>query len=222
MKITAAITGVGGYIPEYILTNDELSHMVDTTDQWIVEHTGIRERHILKGEGMGTSVMATKAVEELLKKTNTPPDEIDLLICPTVTGDMIFPSTACIVSDKTNIRNAFAFDINAGCSGFLYGLTVAKSFIETGARKKAIVVASEKMSSITDYTDRKTPVWRRSGSRAGRAQLRRLRHTRCNATIRRRRTPFLIPESRRLGLPAHRRNPAQPRAFYFPRRKPGI
>jgi 3-oxoacyl-[acyl-carrier-protein] synthase-3 len=156
MKITAAITGVGGYLPDYILTNEELSRMVDTTDEWIVEHTGIRERHILKEEGMGMSVMGVKAVEELLRKTNTSPADIDMVICPTVTGDMIFPSTACVISGKIGIQNAFGFDINAGCSGFLYGITIAKNFIETGSRKKIIVVAGEKMSSITDYTDRKT------------------------------------------------------------------
>jgi 3-oxoacyl-[acyl-carrier-protein] synthase-3 len=156
MKITAAITGMGGYIPDYILNNEELSHMVDTNDQWIIEHTGIRERHILKGENRGASEMGVKAVQQLLERTKTDPGEIDLVICPTVTGDMIFPSTSCIICDKTGITNAFAFDINAGCSGFLYSLTIAKNFIENGTRKKVIVVANEKMSAITDYTDRKT------------------------------------------------------------------
>ena len=155
-KINAAITGIGGYLPDYILTNDELSHMVDTSDQWIVEHTGIRERHILKAQGTGVSEMGAKAVALLLEKTNTSPTDIHLLICPTVTGDMIFPSTSCIICGKTGITNAFAFDINAGCSGFLYGLTIAKNFIENGTCKKVIVVANEKMSSITDYSDRKT------------------------------------------------------------------
>ena len=156
MKITAAITGIAGYLPDYILTNEELSQMVDTNDQWIIEHAGIRERHILKGEGMGSSEMGVRAVRQLLEKTNTSPDEIDLLICPTTTSDMIFPSTACVICGKIGINNAFAFDISAGCSGFLYGLTTAKSFIESGARKKIIVVANEKLSSLTDYTDRKT------------------------------------------------------------------
>jgi 3-oxoacyl-[acyl-carrier-protein] synthase-3 len=155
-EITAAITGVGGYIPDYVLTNAELSHMVSTTDAWIVEHTGIRERRILKGEGVGMSEMGTKAVQQLLEKTGTAPDEIDMVICSTVTGDMIFPSTACIISDKIGIKNAFAFDLNAGCSGFLYGFTVAKQFIENGTRKKIIVVAGEKMSALVDYTDRNT------------------------------------------------------------------
>ena len=130
--------------------------MVDTTDEWIVEHTGIKERRILKGEGQGVSIMGAKAVQQLLEKTNTSPDEIDLVITPTVTGDMHFPATSCIICDKVGIKNAFAFDINAGCSGFLFGLNVAKQFIETGARKKVIVVANEKMSAVTDYTDRKT------------------------------------------------------------------
>ncbi|MDR1406109.1 MAG: ketoacyl-ACP synthase III [Prevotellaceae bacterium] len=156
MKITAAITGIGGYLPDYILTNDELSRMVDTNDQWIVEHTGIRERHILKGDAMGVSEMGAKAVARLLENTHTPPGAIDLLICPTVTADMAFPSTSCIICGKTGITSAFAFDINAGCSGFLYGLTIAKNFIENGACKKVIVVANEKMSSLVDYTDRKT------------------------------------------------------------------
>ncbi|MDR1342964.1 MAG: ketoacyl-ACP synthase III [Prevotellaceae bacterium] len=155
-KITAAITGVGGYVPDYVLTNEELSRMVDTTDEWIVGHTGIHERHILKGEGLGMSEMGVQAVKQLLEKTGASPDEVDLVICPTVTGDMIFPSTACIICDKVGIKNAFAFDINAGCSGFLYGYTIAKNFIETGMRKKVIVVAGEKMSALTDYTDRKT------------------------------------------------------------------
>ncbi|MDR2359413.1 MAG: ketoacyl-ACP synthase III [Prevotellaceae bacterium] len=156
MKITAAITGIGGYVPDYVLTNDELSHMVDTTDQWIVEHTGIRERRILKEKGKGVSEMGAKAVAQLLEKTNTSPADINLLICPTVTADMVFPSTSCIICDKIGITNAFAFDINAGCSGFLYGLTIAKNFIENGTCKKVIVVANEKMSSITDYSDRKS------------------------------------------------------------------
>lgn len=155
-KITAAITGVGGYVPEYILTNEELSHMVDTTDEWIMTRIGIKERRILKGEGNGTSEMGTQAVLELLKKTNTSPDEIDMLICGTVTPDMQFPSTANIISDKVGIKNAFGYDINAGCSSFLFALVTAAKFIESGTHKKVIVVGADKMSSITDYTDRAT------------------------------------------------------------------
>lgn len=155
-KITAAITGIGGYVPDYILTNEELSKMVDTTDEWIMTRIGIRERRILKGEGMGTSDMAEKAVKELLRKTNTHPDEVDMLICGVVTPDMQFPATANIISDKVGIKNAFGYDMNAGCSSFLYALVTASKFIESGSHKKVVVVGADKMSSITDYTDRTT------------------------------------------------------------------
>jgi 3-oxoacyl-[acyl-carrier-protein] synthase-3 len=155
-KVTAAITGVAGYAPEYILTNEELSRMVDTTDEWIMTRIGIKERRILKGEGLGTSDIAVHAVNELLRKTNTRPDEIDMLICGVVTPDMQFPATANIISDKAGIKNAFGYDINAGCSSFLYALVTASKFIETGSHKKVIVVGADKMSSITDYTDRAT------------------------------------------------------------------
>jgi 3-oxoacyl-[acyl-carrier-protein] synthase-3 len=155
-KITAAITGVAGYAPEYVLTNEELSRMVDTTDEWIMTRIGIKERRILKGEGLGTSDIAVHAVNELLRKTNTQPDEIDMLICGVVTPDMQFPATANIISDKAGIKNAFGYDINAGCSSFLYALVTASKFIESGTHKKIIVVGADKMSSITDYTDRAT------------------------------------------------------------------
>jgi 3-oxoacyl-[acyl-carrier-protein] synthase-3 len=153
-KINAAITGIGAYVPEYILTNDELSTMVDTTDEWIMTRIGIKERRILKGEGKGTSDMGAKAVNELLKKTNTKPEEIDLLICSTVTPDMQFPATANIISDKVGIKNAFSFDLNAGCSGFLFGMSTASKFIQSGLYKKVILVGADKMSSIVDYNDR--------------------------------------------------------------------
>ncbi|HBI81327.1 MAG TPA: 3-oxoacyl-ACP synthase [Bacteroidales bacterium] len=155
-KITAAITGVGGYVPEYILTNDELSRMVDTTDEWIMTRIGIKERRILKGEGLGTSDMAIHAVNELLRKTNTHPNEVDMLICGVVTPDMQFPATANIISDKCGIKNAFSYDINAGCSSFLYALVSASKFVESGSHAKVVVVGADKMSSITDYTDRTT------------------------------------------------------------------
>jgi 3-oxoacyl-[acyl-carrier-protein] synthase-3 len=155
-KITAAITGIHAWAPEYILTNSELEKMVDTTDEWIMTRTGIRERHILKGEGMGTSELGAEAVKGLLEKTNTSPDEIDLLILATVTPDMLFPATANIISDKVGIKNAFSFDLNAACSGFLYALESASKFIESGIYKKVIVVGADKMSSIVDYTDRTT------------------------------------------------------------------
>jgi 3-oxoacyl-[acyl-carrier-protein] synthase-3 len=153
-KINAAITGIGAYVPEYILTNDELSTMVNTTDEWIMTRIGIKERRILKGEGKGTSDMGAKAVNELLKKTNTKPEEIDLLICSTVTPDMQFPATANIISDKVGIKNAFSFDLNAGCSGFLFGMSTASKFIQSGLYKKVILVGADKMSSIVDYNDR--------------------------------------------------------------------
>ncbi|NVO08617.1 MAG: ketoacyl-ACP synthase III [Bacteroidales bacterium] len=155
-KITAAITGIAGYAPDYILTNEELSKMVDTTDEWIMTRIGIKERRILKGEGKGTSDIATQAVLELLRKTKTHPDEIDMLICGIVTPDMQFPATANIISDKVGIKNAFGYDLNAGCSSFIYALVTASKFIESGTHKKVIVVGADKMSSITDYTDRAT------------------------------------------------------------------
>jgi len=155
-KIRATITGVGGYVPEYILTNDELSKMVDTSDEWIMSRIGIKERHIAKTQGEGSADLGAKAVQQLLEKTNTSTDEVDMLICATVTPDMQFPANANIICDKVGIKNAFAFDINAGCSGFLYTLNTAVRHIESGANKKVIVVGAEKMSSIVDYTDRST------------------------------------------------------------------
>jgi 3-oxoacyl-[acyl-carrier-protein] synthase-3 len=157
-RIRAAITGVAGYLPDYILTNKELERIVDTTDEWILSRTGISERRILKGEGKGSSDLGTEAVNLLLKKTGTKPEEIDYLICATVTPDMQFPATANIICDKVGIKNAFSYDLNAGCSGFLYALATASKFVETGSAKKVIVVGAEKMSSIVDYTDRATCV----------------------------------------------------------------
>lgn len=153
-KIQAAITGIHGWVPDYILDNAELEKMVDTTDEWILTRTGIRERHILKGEGKGSSDIGAEAVKGLLKKTNTSPDEIELLIMATVTPDMLFPASANIVCDKVGIKNAWSFDMNAACSGFLFALSTASKFIETGQYKKVIVVGADKMSSITDYTNR--------------------------------------------------------------------
>lgn len=157
-KITAAITGVHGYVPDYVLTNRELETMVDTTDEWITTRTGIKERRILKGEGKGASVMGIEAVKGLLKKTNTAPADIELLICATVTPDMVFPDTANIIANAAGIKNAFCYDISAACSGFLYALTTGAKFIESGAQKKVLVVGVDKMSSIIDYTDRTTCV----------------------------------------------------------------
>lgn len=155
-KITAAITGIEGYVPDYILTNKELETMVDTNDEWIVSRTGIKERRILKGEEKGTSVLAIKAVQGLLKKTNIDAKEVDLIICATATPDMIFPSTACIIADQVGATNAFAYDLMAACSGFLYALSTGSKFIEAGTYKKVIVVGVDKMSSIINYQDRET------------------------------------------------------------------
>ncbi len=157
-NLKAAIKGIHAYAPEYILTNQELEKMVDTTDEWITSRTGIKERHILKGEGKGTSDMGTEAVKGLLEKTNTSPDEVDLLICATVTPDMQFPATANIICDKVGIKNAFSFDMNAACSTFIFALITASKYVESGQYKKVVVVGGDKMSSITDYTDRATCV----------------------------------------------------------------
>jgi len=155
-QIHATITGVGGYVPDYVLKNEELAKMVNTSDEWIMTRIGIKERRILKEKGKGSSDLGAEAIKQLLEKTNTSPDDIDLVICPTVTPDMQFPATANIISDKVGIRNAFSYDLNAGCSGFLYALSTASKFIESGRYKKAIVVGAEKMSSIVDYQDRAT------------------------------------------------------------------
>lgn len=152
----AAITGIHGYVPDYVLTNAELERMVDTNDEWIMTRTGIKERHILKGEGMGSSHMGAKAVAGLLEKTNTKPDEVDLLICATTTPDYVFPCTANLICDMVGIRNVGSFDIQAACSGFVYALTIGSQFIETGKYKKVVIVGADKMSAITDYTDRAT------------------------------------------------------------------
>ena len=156
-KIHAAITGVQGYVPEYVLDNKELEKLVDTNDEWITTRTGIKERRILKGQ-KGSSDMGTEAINGLLKKTNSSAEEIDLIICATVTPDMLFPSTACLIADKIGARNICAFDISAACSGFLYALTTASKFIESGTYNKVIVVGCDKMSAIVDYTDRTTCV----------------------------------------------------------------
>ncbi len=154
--IRASITGVGGYVPEYILDNDELSHMVDTSDEWIMQRIGIKERRILKEPGKATSDLAVRAIKELLEKTQTDPDEIDLLVCPTITADMHFPSTSNIIGHKLGLKNAFNFDLSAACSGFIYGLEITSRLIESGAYKKAILVGADMMSAITNYTDRAT------------------------------------------------------------------
>ncbi|MEF9986772.1 MAG: beta-ketoacyl-ACP synthase III [Bacteroidales bacterium] len=152
----AIITGIEAYLPDYILNNAELSTMVDTSDEWIMTRVGIKERRILKEDGLGTSYMGEQAVKKLLAATNTKPDEIDLLICSTVSPDMLFPATANIISDKCGILNAWGYDMNSGCSGFLFSFETVRTFIETGRYKKAILVCGERMSGMTDYTDRST------------------------------------------------------------------
>lgn len=155
-KLRAAITGVHGYVPDYILTNKELETIVDTNDEWITTRTGIKERRILKGEDKGTSVIAIEAVKGLLEKTQTNPEDIDLIICATTTPDMLFPATANIVGDHIGAKNAFGYDLSAACSGFLFALTTGAQFIETGKYKKVVVIGADKMSSIIDYQDRAT------------------------------------------------------------------
>lgn len=155
-QIHAAITAVGGYVPDYVLTNAELEKIVETTDEWIQSRTGIRERRILKGEGLGTSDMATEAVKDLLQKKGLSPLDIDLVICATTTPDLQFPATANIISDKVGMKNAFGYDISAACSGFLFALTTGAQFIETGRYQKVLVIGGDKMSSILNYEDRAT------------------------------------------------------------------
>jgi len=155
-KITAAITGVEGYVPDYILTNHELESLVDTSDEWITTRTGIKERRILKQNGKGTSLIGIKAAEKLLEKTNTSAEEIDLLICATVTPDMVFPATANLIAAELGAVNAFSYDILAACSGFIYALTTGSKFIESGSCNKVLVIGADKMSSIIDYQDRTT------------------------------------------------------------------
>lgn len=152
----AAITGVNGYVPDYILDNDELATMVDTNDEWITSRTGIKERHILKGEGQGTSVMGIEAVKGLLEKTQTAAEDVDLIICATVTPDHVFPATANLIAAGTGCVNAFNYDLGAACSGFIYALTTGAMYIQSGQYKKVIIVGADKMSSIVDYTDRTT------------------------------------------------------------------
>jgi len=155
-KINAVIKGIGGYVPEYILNNEELSTMMDTNDEWITTRVGIKERRILKEPNTGTSFMAAKAIEDLFSKTGTKPEEIDLVICGTTTPDHIYPSCASMAAEKVGIKNSLAFDLQAACSGFIVALSTAASFIESGKYKKVLVIGAEKMSSITDYTDRTT------------------------------------------------------------------
>jgi 3-oxoacyl-[acyl-carrier-protein] synthase-3 len=155
-KQYAAITAVGGYVPEYILTNEELETMVDTNDEWIMSRTGIKERRILKGEGLGTSFMATEAIRMVLEKSGTKPEDVEVLIVATITPDYLFPTTGNLICENLGLTNAFCFDMSVACSGFVHGLVTGAQFIESGNYKKVIVVGADKMSSIMDYTDRTT------------------------------------------------------------------
>ncbi len=155
-KITAAITAVGKYVPEYVLTNKELESYVDTNDEWITSRTGIKERRILKGEGLGTSYLAIKSAEDLIQKSNIDPTEIDLVIVGTATPDLPVASTAAYVATEIGAVNAFAYDLQAACSSFLFGMSTAASYIESGRYKKVLLIGADKMSSIIDYKDRAT------------------------------------------------------------------
>jgi len=155
-KINAAITGVHGWVPEYRLTNDELATMVDTSDEWIMQRIGIKERRILKGKDMGSSYMGVQAVKGLLEKTGTSPEEVDLIIATTVTPDMAFPANANIIADLVGLKNSWGYDLNAACCGFIFTLQTAVQYVESGRYKKVVVVGNDKMSAITDYTDRTT------------------------------------------------------------------
>lgn len=157
-KLKAVITGVGGYVPDYVLTNEELSRMVETNDEWIMTRVGIKERRLLKGEGLGTSYMAHKAAEQLLQRTGVDPQTIDCLMVTTTTPDYKFPSTASLVLGRLGLKNAFAFDLSAACCGFLYSLDLACNMIESGRYKRIIVIGADKMSSMVDYNDRQTCV----------------------------------------------------------------
>ncbi len=156
--IRAAITAVGGYVPEFVMTNDDLAKIVDTNDEWITSRTGIKQRHILKEPGKATSDMAVNAVNELLKKRGIGAEEIDMIICGTITGDLSFPSTANIIADKIGAKNSWSYDLSAACSGFIYGLATGSQFIETGRYKKVVVIGIDKMSAILNYEDRTTCV----------------------------------------------------------------
>lgn len=155
-KINAVITGVGGYVPDDVLTNDDIARMVDTSDEWIMTRVGIKERRILKGEGKGTSFMGIRAVNELLQKTGAAPESIEAIVCATTTPDYHFPTTASIIAYNTGCKNAFTFDIQGACAGFLYALETASNYIRSGRYKRIIVVAGDNMTAITDYTDRNT------------------------------------------------------------------
>ena len=212
----AVITGIEAYLPEYILTNDELSTMVDTSDEWIMSRVGIKERRILKEDGLGTSYMGEKAVKKLLEATGTRPEEVDLLICATVSPDMLFPATANIISDKVGILNAWGFDMNAGCCGFIYSFETVRRFVETGLYKKAVLVCGERLSCMTDYTDRKTcPLFGDDGGHGN-------GFSGFYDACRRRGTELSVSESGWLALSSYGRNVAGTASLYPSGRADGI
>lgn len=155
-KINAVITGIGGFVPEDVLTNSDISKMVDTSEEWIMTRVGIKERRILRGEGLGTSYMGIQAVNQLFKKTGVKPEEIEVLLCATTTPDYHFPTSASIIAYNTGCNNAFTFDVQGACAGFLYALETGSNYIRSGRYKKVLIVAGDNMTSITDYTDRTT------------------------------------------------------------------
>ena len=157
-NIKAAITAVGGFVPKDFISNQDLEKILDTTDEWITSRTGIKKRHILKGEGKGTSYLAIKAAEDLIKKSKINPESIDLVIVSTITPDYKGPATAVTVASEINAKNAYAFDLSAACSGVLYGMSTASSFIESGRYKKVLLIGADKMSSVVDYSRRETSI----------------------------------------------------------------
>jgi 3-oxoacyl-(acyl-carrier-protein) synthase III len=212
---TAAITGVYGYLPDFVLTNAELARMVDTSDAWITERTGIKERRILKGEGLGTSHMGAEAVKGLLKRTETDPSEIDLLICATTTPDMVFPSTANMIADMVGLGPVGSFDVQAACSGFIYAVSIATQFIATGQCRKVVVVGADKMSTVIDFRRR-----RRRGS--GRTVTERRGHPRHADPLRRIRHDPSASEGGRQPPSAERRNRRQADALCLSGRCRGL
>lgn len=155
-NVNAVITGIGGYVPDYVLTNEEIFSLVDTTDEWIMTRVGIKERRVLKGKGLGTSYMGSRAVMQLIEKTHTDPEEIEMVVCATTTPDYPFPTTASIIAHNTGIKKAMTFDLQGACAGFLYAIETAANYIRSGRYKKVVVVAGDKMTAITNYQDRTT------------------------------------------------------------------
>ena len=223
-KVHAVITAVGGYLPDYILTNQELSTMMDTSDEWIMTRIGIKTRHILKDEHEGTSYLGAKAVEELLAKSKTDVKDIDLIICATSTSDHQFPATAASICERVGIKGALAYDIQAACSGFIVGLTTAAALVETGRFKKVIVLGAEKMSFMVDYQGplHGTHLRRRSRCRAAGTDHGRGGRDGLHPALRPRRRKTSAHEGRRLGHARLARNGGQTPALHLPGRAGGV